>query len=95
MILSSNKLSSILGLEIKNLDLKKVLEKSIKMKLQKLFVDNSVLVVRNQDLNPNQFQKCAEIFGEVFKQHNSRFSLKENPLVHYISNQDKFEDGKI
>ena len=95
MILSTNKLSSVLGLEIKNLDLKDVIKKSIKTKLQKLFLEYSVLVLRNQDLNPNEFQKCAEIFGEVFQQHNSKFSLSENPLVHYISNQDKFEDGKI
>ena len=27
--------------------------------------------------------------------HNKKFALKENDLVHYISNKDKFEDGKI
>ena len=91
----TNKLSQILGLEIKNLDLKQVVKNNIKLKLQKLFIENSVLVIRNQDLNAIQFQKCAEIFGDIFKQHNTRFSIKENPLVHYISNQDKFEDGKV
>tara|TARA_B100000579_G_scaffold178768_1_gene145699 strand:- start:510 stop:1343 length:834 start_codon:yes stop_codon:yes gene_type:complete len=95
MNFSTNKLSNILGMEIHDLDLKNIVEKSVKIELQKLFLDNSVLVVRNQNLNANQFQKSAEIFGTIFKQHNSRFSLKENPLVHYISNQDKFEDGKI
>lgn len=95
MKFSTNKLSNILGMEIHDLDLKNIVEKSVEIKLQKLFLDNSVLVVRNQNLNANQFQKSAEIFGTIFKQHNSRFSLKENPLVHYISNQDKFEDGKI
>ena len=95
MNFSTNKLSNILGMEIHDLDLKNIVEKSVKIELQKLFLDNSVLVVRNQNLNANQFQKSAEIFGAIFKQHNSRFSLKENPLVHYISNQDKFEDGKI
>tara|TARA_Y100000746_G_scaffold197521_1_gene180274 strand:- start:94 stop:927 length:834 start_codon:yes stop_codon:yes gene_type:complete len=95
MKFSTNKLSNILGMEINDIDLKNIVEKSVEIKLQKLFLDNSVLVVRNQNLNANQFQKSAEIFGTIFKQHNSRFSLKENPLVHYISNQDKFEDGKI
>ena len=95
MKFSTNKLSNIFGIEINDLDLKNIVEKSVKIELQKLFLDNSVLVVRNQNLNANQFQKSAEIFGTIFKQHNSRFSLKENPLVHYISNQDKFEDGKI
>ena len=90
MKFSTNKLSNILGMEINDIDLKNIVEKSVEIKLQKLFLDNSVLVVRNQNLNANQFQKSAEIFGTIFKQHNSRFSLKENPLVHYISNQDKF-----
>ena len=95
MDLKLNKLSKILGLEILNLDLKKVIDKKLKIKLNDLFVENKVLVIRKQFLNPNEFQKAAEIFGKIFRQHNSKFSLKENPLVHYISNQDKFSDGKI
>ena len=95
MNFSTKKLSEVLGLEIINLNLKDIIEDKDKTKLQKLFVENSVLVIRNQNLNANEFQKCAEVFGEVFKQHNTRFSLKENPMVHYISNQDKFENGKI
>ena len=90
-----NKLSKILGLEILNLDLKKVIDKKIKIKLNDLFVENKVLVIRKQFMNPNEFQNAAEIFGTIFRQHNSKFSLRENPLVHYISNQDKFADGKI
>ena len=95
MNFSTKKLSEVLGLEIINLNLKDIIEDKDKTKLQKLFVENSVLVIRNQNLNANEFQKCAEVFGEVFKQHNSRFALKENPMVHYISNQEKFENGKI
>tara|TARA_A100000164_G_scaffold370874_1_gene397682 strand:- start:352 stop:1182 length:831 start_codon:yes stop_codon:yes gene_type:complete len=95
MKFTSKKLSDLLGLEIIDLDLNKKINQDLKNRLNKLFVDNKVLVIRNQNMNPAEFQKAAEIFGEVFKQHNSRFSLKENPLVHYISNQDKFEDGKV
>ena len=95
MDLKLNKLSNILGLEILNLDLRKVIDKKLKIKLNDLFIENKVLVIRKQFLNPNEFQKAAEIFGKIFRQHNSKFSLKENPLVHYISNQDKFSDGKI
>ena len=95
MKFTSKKLSDLLGLEIIDLDLNKKINQDLKNRLNKLFVDNKVLVIRNQNMNPAEFQKAAEIFGEVFKQHNSRFSIKENPLVHYISNQDKFEDGKV
>ena len=95
MDIKSNKLSDIFGLEILNIDLKKITNKKLKIKLNDLFVKNKVLVIRNQIMNSNEFQSAAEIFGKVFRQHNSKFSLKENPLVHYISNQDKFSDGKI
>ena len=95
MDIKSNKLSDIFGLEILNIDLNKVTNKKLKIKLNDLFVKNKVLVIRNQIMNSNEFQSAAEIFGKVFRQHNSKFSLKENPLVHYISNQDKFSDGKI
>jgi len=94
MDLELNKLSKILGLEILNLNLKKVIDKKLMIKLNTLFVKNKVLVVRKQFMDPNEFQRAAEIFGKIFRQHNSKFSLKENPLVHYISNQDKFPDGK-
>ena len=95
MDLKLNKLSNILGLEILNLDLRNVIDKKLKIKLNDLFIENKVLVIRKQFLNPNEFQKAAEIFGKIFRQHNSKFSLKENPLVHYISNEDKFPDGKV
>ena len=88
-------LSKLLGIEVSGIDLKKDNTNNVKKKLNKLFIESSVLVIRNQNLDPNEFYKSAEIFGEIFKQHNSRFSLKENNKVHYISNKDKFEDGKI
>ena len=43
MNFSTNKLSNILGMEINDLDLKYIVEKSVKIELQKLFLDNSVL----------------------------------------------------
>ena len=95
MDIKSNKLSDIFGLEILNIDLNRVTNKKLKIKLNDLFVKNKVLVIRNQIMNSNEFQSAAEIFGKVFRQHNSKFSLKESPLVHYISNQDKFSDGKV
>ncbi|MEC7535961.1 MAG: TauD/TfdA family dioxygenase, partial [Pseudomonadota bacterium] len=34
------------------------------------------------------------MFGKVFRQHNTRFFLPECPLIHYLSNQDHYENGK-
>jgi len=53
-----------------------------------------VLVFRDQYLTPHQLLAAVEQFGEVFRQHDPRFSLPEYPLVHYISNQDRYPDGR-
>ena len=42
MDLKLNKLSNILGLEILNLDLRKVIDKKLKIKLNDLFIENKV-----------------------------------------------------
>ena len=93
--METKSLSQLLGVEVSGIDLKKDNNENVTKILNKLFIKSSVLVIRNQNLDPNEFYKSAEIFGDIFKQHNSRFSLKENAKVHYISNKDKFEDGKI
>jgi taurine dioxygenase len=36
-----------------------------------------------------------KIFGEIFLQHNPRFAIPECPQIHYISNQEKLEDGRV
>ena len=95
MDLKINKLSDHTGAEIVNIDLKKVSSKTLIDKINQAFIKYSVLVFRNQDLSADNFYNCSQLFGNIFDQHNKKFSLKENSLVHYISNKDKFEDGKI
>jgi len=87
-------LSEHTGAEILDIDLKSIPDKTIIRELNQTFSKYSVLVIRNQNLNPNEFYNSAKIFGKIFNQHNKKFALKENNLVHYISNKDKFEDGK-
>ena len=53
-----------------------------------------MLVVRDQNLNPHQLLAAAKQFGDPLHQHNTRFQLEECPEIHYISNQDKYEDGR-
>jgi taurine dioxygenase len=43
---------------------------------------------------PHQLLAAVRLFGEVFPQHNPRFALPDCPLVHYISNQDRYPDGR-
>ncbi len=53
-----------------------------------------MLVVRGQNLNPHELLAAANQFGDPLHQHNTRFQLEECPEIHYISNQDKYEDGR-
>ena len=62
--------------------------------LNRAFVDHSVLVIRDQQLTPQQVLAAVGLFGTVFQQHNTRFALPDCPQIHYLSNQDHFPDGR-
>ncbi len=91
-----NPLSAHTGAEVLGLNLLDAFgDAAVKELLNKAFTDHSVLAIRDQDLTAPQFHEAGQIFGDIFPQHNSRFSVPECPLIHYISNQDKFEDGRV
>jgi taurine dioxygenase len=54
-----------------------------------------VIVIRDQKLSAPQFLAAMKLFGEIFPQHNPRFAVPECPQIHYISNQDRLEDGRV
>ena len=87
-------LSEHTGAEVCGIDLTEALDSAVQARLNCAFVEHSVLVFRDQHLMPHQLLKAVGFFGEVFPQHNSRFALPECPLVHYISNQDFYPDGR-
>jgi taurine dioxygenase len=87
-------LSPHTGAEVRGIDLREPVDGETRAALNRAFVERSVLVVRDQHLTPPELLQAAHLFGEVFPQHNTKFALPECPLVHYISNQDKFPDGR-
>jgi taurine dioxygenase len=87
-------LSGYTGAEVDGVDLTKPVEDVLRNRLNRAFVERSVLVFRDQHLSPQQLLSAVQLFGEVFPQHNTRFALPECPQIHYISNQDAFPDGK-
>ena len=89
------KLSLHTGAEVRGADLTQPLPSSLRELLSRAFIAHSVLVVRDQRLDASQFLAAMQNFGEIFPQHNPRFAVRECPLVHYISNQDKLEDGSV
>jgi taurine dioxygenase len=89
------KLSPHTGAEVCGADLTQPLHPSLRELLTRAFTAHSVLVIRDQRLDASQFLAAMQNFGEIFPQHNTRFAVRECPLVHYISNQDKLEDGSV
>jgi taurine dioxygenase len=87
-------LSEHTGAEVRCIDLTGPIDEVVQARLNRAFVDHSVLVFRDQHLTPQQLLGAVRLFGEPFPQHNSRFALPECPLVHYISNQDFYPDGR-
>jgi taurine dioxygenase len=87
-------LTDATGAEATGIDLSRPVSDSDRLALNAAFTAHSVLVIRGQALEPAQMLAAVELFGPVFQQHNSRFALPDCPLIHYISNQDRFPDGR-
>jgi len=88
-------LSPHTGAEIRGLDLRRPVNETTRAGLNQAFEDHAVLAIRDQQLSAPEFLLAMRIFGEIFPQHNSRFQVPEYPAIHYISNQDKLEDGRV
>jgi taurine dioxygenase len=86
-------LSGDTGTAVSGIDLRQPINAATQAELNRLLVERSVLVIRDQDFTPQQMLAAAGLFGEVFEQHNKRFAVPEFPQIHYISNQDKHSDG--
>lgn len=85
---------SPVGAEVRGVRLCEPISEATRESLKKAFVDHAVLAFRDQWLDAPQMMAAAQIFGEIFPQHNAKFSIPECPLVHYISNADTLENGK-
>jgi taurine dioxygenase len=87
-------LSPHTGAEITGIDLRQPANAGTRAALNRAFEDHAVLCIRDQQLTAPQFLEAMKTFGEIFPQHNPRFAVPECPAIHYISNQDKLEDGR-
>lgn len=87
-------LSDHLGAEARGVDLSKPVDAETRARLNAAFSERSVLAVRDQNLTAPQMLDAVRLFGEVFRQHNTRFALPDCPEIHYLSNQDRYDDGK-
>ncbi len=82
------------GAEVRGINLRRPIPPQEKAELNRAFLEHGVLAIRDQTLDPRQMLAAVELFGTVFQQHNTRFALPECPQIHYLSNQDRFPDGR-
>jgi taurine dioxygenase len=80
--------------EVRGIDLTRPVDADTRTVLNKTFVERSVLVVRDQHLEPKQVVAAVELFGDIFRQQNTRFSIEGCPEIHYVSNDDSWPDGR-
>lgn len=83
-----------LAAEVHGIDLSRPVPDAIRVGLAEAFARYGVLAIRGQTLQASQMLEAVQIFGPVFRQHNTRFALPDCPEIHYISNQDSFPDGR-
>jgi taurine dioxygenase len=93
--ISVTPLSAHTGAEITGVDLRSPVDGETRDRLNQAFRDYAVVAVRDQQLRAAQFLEAMKIFGDIFWQHNPRFAVPECPQVHYISNQDTLDDGRV
>ena len=86
-------LTSHTGIEVSGVDLTASVSDGLRSDLIDAFHRHLVLVIRDQNLDPQQMLDAVHLFGDVFTQHNKRFSLTNCPQIHYLSNEDYYSDG--
>jgi len=93
MALQINPLSKHLGVEVSGIDLSKPLDPETVEIIYKAFVNNVILVFRDQMLDHHQFLAAAKNFGEPIPRHGKDRLVPDCPLVSYVTNQIKQDDG--
>ena len=87
-------LSSHTGAEVLGIDLTRTVSESDREAMNRAFIERSVLVIREQKLEPAHVVEAVNLFGTIFHQQNTKFAIPDCPQIHYVSNQDRFPDGR-
>lgn len=94
MSFSINPMRDGFASEVTGLDLREPQDDATKQVLYRAFVERSVLVIRDQKMEPPEFLEAAKIFGAPMLQELEQFRVPECPLVGTISSRDKGTSGK-
>jgi taurine dioxygenase len=88
------KLTQHIGAEVRGIDLREPVDPETQRALNAAVVENVALVIRDQDLTPQQYLEAITLFGEPMEQHFTQYALPDCPLVHEVSNRHIDKQGK-
>jgi alpha-ketoglutarate-dependent taurine dioxygenase len=89
MALEIKKLADHVGVEVKGVDASKPFDEETLKTVYKAWVDHSVLVLKGQDLTPQQFVEFSRQFGKPIEQNLKHLNVDGCPELAFISSEDR------
>jgi taurine dioxygenase len=93
MTVSISPISDALGVEATGIDLTQPVSESDKEALQQAVIENLVLVIRDQHLNPEQYLAAVRLFGDTMPQHLTDMLMKDHPEIAVLDSRDAGADA--
>jgi taurine dioxygenase len=81
------------GAEVTGLDFTREIDREIRAALVRALAERHVLVMRDQNFTPDQFNAAAQLFGELQPHDKKERHVPGHPGVDYVSN-DEIVDGR-
>ena len=92
--LKITKIKEHIGAEATGIDLREPVDAATVQRLQDSIAEHVVLVIRDQQFTPAQYQAACELLGELMEDQNRRYLVDGHPLVSVLSNRHKDSTGK-
>ena len=93
MTVSISPISDALGAEATGIDLTEPITDADKDALRQAVINNLVLVIRDQHLNPEQYLAAVRLFGDTMPQHLTDMLMKEHPEIAVLNSQKAGADA--
>jgi len=81
------------GAEVVGIDFTEAVDAEARAVLNRAFAEHHVLVMREQEFDPDEFKSAAQVFGELQIHDRKEQHVPGHPDVYYVSN-DIYVNGK-
>ena len=82
-----------IGATVTGIDLRQPVDAATRKQLNDAVAEHVVLIIRDQQFTPAQYQAAAELFGELMEDQNRRYLVDGHPLISVLSNRHKDSQG--